>query len=188
MGTPELGAMGLPSRSLAVDSRVLCQLLNLCWHWTGSVQGTRMGGSLPPHLLLLALEVTTDKRFQSLSASDIAMLVPFALSAKDYEEWEGKLIIRQTIAGGEEGFHLSRSDHNKAAILSDWSQATAAAISHPAISFRHTQLTPEQKNRLHQRSGAGKAVSDFLTLFFLILISSPPSFLTAAAHPSLDNI
>lgn len=51
-------------------------------------------------------------------------------------------------SGEKEGFDLSQSDHNKAAILGDRSQTTAAAISHPSISFRHTQLITEQKNHL----------------------------------------
>lgn len=59
-------------------------------------------------------------------------------------------------SGEKEGFDLSQSDHNKAAILGDRSQTTAAAISHPSISFRHTQLITEQKNHLLWDQGLEK--------------------------------
>lgn len=42
------GSCGAAFRVSGSGSKVLCQLLNLCWHWTGPLQGTRMGSSIPP--------------------------------------------------------------------------------------------------------------------------------------------
>lgn len=184
----QAGSRGAAFRVSGSGSRVLCQLLNLCWHWADPSQGTRMGSSLRP------LPPATGS--ESHNCQIISVSLCLRHSCADYicpqckRRWRmgRKADYMANCLGRKEGFHLSRSDHNKAAILGDWSQTTAAVISHPSISFRHIQPIPEQKNHLLQRSGAGKAVSDFLTLFFKILISSPLGFLTAAAQPSPDNI
>lgn len=98
-GIPELGRVGLPSGSLAVGAGSCAS----SWASAGTEQvPSRAQGWVVAslhYLLLLTVKVTTAKWFRSLSASDIAVLITVALSARDYEEWEGTLIIWQTIQG-----------------------------------------------------------------------------------------
>lgn len=93
------------------------------------------------------------------------MLITFAFSVREYEEQEGKLIKVQNIWVEERDSICPGLSTTK---LRFWvtevkSQQRPSPIQ-PLASDTHG--SPEQKDQLLQRTGAGKAVSDFLALFF----------------------